>query len=738
MKKQIILLFLSLIIPIKAFANNKEAGVVEDISSKQKPLKNSLISVSNNQIKAKHVAYDSTSQLITATGNIEIISQGYKLNSDKVTYDIKLDQVIATGNVSVKDNKGLTIYGDYIVLKNKFKEGAISSLILHLPNNVQVTAREAIKQGANFGSLKEATYTPCPVCKASAPQWRLRAKTTNINYDKEKVTYKHAFFEIYGVPVFYTPYFVHPTPNAKAQSGILVPQVQDNSLKIPIYWRPKSNLDMTLTPRIMKNKTIYEGELRHKLYSGSYQVEGSITRDDRVKNHDNKDLRSSHFPYRYHILSNGNFQQNEYKYGFLLERSSDKSYMKNFNYGNKPYLVSRMYLDHSSYTNYYTIETMKFQGMRKRDSNATDPLILPHIFYKSKIPHENKSIYSTLEGDVLAYMQSDGTKVNRASLKYLGTKNITIDAHIVDLSVYLRNDLYSTTSIHKNDNELYSVVKKSNKSQNLTKFYLTPEQHTSWKYSLLQRVKDDRYFEIEPKILLVLGRRNNKYRDLLINTDSQYLELRDDNLFHNNRYSGIDNHEYGSRASYGIKMSSNEVHGNFNSSMFLGQLYRLVNNDRLPEQSGMKGKKSNIVGKLDLDILNNTYLYYKFSKDSKKITSEKEEVGALINYKKLTSSAIFSSLKNYVTPEEERFIRQMSINLGYKLGKKWEVNTGVRTNLSSKALRNIIDYGISVTYFGECVKITAKFINNYTSDRERGIKKSHSNTYSIGLRTLNY
>ncbi|MCC2646162.1 MAG: Organic solvent tolerance protein-like protein [Rickettsiaceae bacterium] len=743
MKKHLAVIFFSLLTPYKAFSQANEGNLPINDSNKSQPenfnntLPKKTIIGSGVNIKAKTVTYNASKEFIKAIGNIEVISGDHKLTADELTYDIAKDEVTARGNVIARDNKGITVYGDFIILKSKFKEGVISGLILHLPDNVKVKAQQAIKQGPNYGSLRDASYTPCPTCKTSYPLWRLRAKQTDIDFEKERVSYKHAFFEVFGVPIFYVPYLVHPTPNAKAQSGILVPQIQDNSLRVPLYWRPKSNLDVTVTPRIMRGKTIYEGELRHKIESGSYQVQGSILKDDRAKENKNKNLRRSNRKYRYHLLSNGDFNYHNYNYGFVLENSSDKSYMKNYGYGSKPYLTSRAYIDNSNNLQYYTIETLKFQGMRKRDKHSTDPVILPHVFFKKLFSSEDKTIITTLESDMLAYRQPDGTKVNRASIKGVGTKKVLNEGHVVDLSVYLRSDLYSNSSQQQSQN-YYSPVERNKYNKNVSKSYVIPEQHTSWKYPLLHLIKDGNYFEIEPQALLVLSGNHNKHKDYLINTDSQNLELKDENIFYSNRYSGIDKHEHGTRASYGIKISSHNIDKNINSSFFLGQLYKFSNDQTSYIQNNKDKKHSDLVGKIALDFYETTDIYYKFAKHPRKVSSEKEEIGISTTLSKLTTAANLSSVKNYKIAEEDKYIRQSNLNIGYKLNDNWHFGTGIRTNLSSSSARKIIDYGIHVTYFGECVKITAKFINNYTSDKERGIKKNRSNTFSIGLRTLNY
>ena len=67
--------------------------------------------------------------------------------------------------------------------------------------------------------------------------------------------YQDAFFEIFGQPVFYLPYFQTPDPSVKRKSGFLSPIYGNSSTLgyitgIPYYFALAPNDDFTVTPDI--------------------------------------------------------------------------------------------------------------------------------------------------------------------------------------------------------------------------------------------------------------------------------------------------------------------------------------------------------------------------------------------------------------------------------------------------------------------------------------------------------
>src|SRR3546814_6561556 len=77
--------------------------------------------------------------------------------------------------------------------------------------------------------LENAAYTPCPVeddegCPKN-PSWQIRAVKVMYDRVENKVRYKGARVEIFGLPLIPLPGLSH-TINNEASSGILVPEIR--------------------------------------------------------------------------------------------------------------------------------------------------------------------------------------------------------------------------------------------------------------------------------------------------------------------------------------------------------------------------------------------------------------------------------------------------------------------------------------------------------------------------------
>jgi len=128
-------------------------------------------------------------------------------------------------------------------------------------------------------TLEKAVYTTCKPCKddpEKAPTWQIKAFRIVYNQEKARVEYEDAFFELFGVPVIYMPYFSHSDPEAPRQSGFLVPGVGHSSdigyfLEVPYYFALDPSYDLVIAPMYTENDgPLLKSEWRQRTESGSY------------------------------------------------------------------------------------------------------------------------------------------------------------------------------------------------------------------------------------------------------------------------------------------------------------------------------------------------------------------------------------------------------------------------------------------------------------------------------------
>lgn len=664
-------------------------------------------------VAADIVEYNSQENYIYAKGNIKIKFNNYTLTSDTLVYDIENDQLWANGRVKIQDqNKTITL-GESAIFKDQLKIGVIKDFILKFNDNSIIVSKLAKRIDKNHISLHMTTFTPCQIPCSGNPIWQISSKETLIDYEEEKIIYKNIFIEVYGIPIFFSPYFSHPLPSAQAKSGILIPKIEKDSFSLPFYLRVKPNLDFTLTPRISKNYVITELETRHRTSMGYYQIiasYGYVPYKERKKN--------SGF-----VSSFGDFYKDNYKYGFNINQTSDKAFLKNYYERYDSYLDSKMYFTNIYGLNYINIEGFHFQGLRSDNLSVADPWIFPKIRTKNVINlNDEENSYLTIKDDFLIYKEPNPKLIFKNSLDLSLTHNMLLsNGQLITLIARTIGDLYS----YKN---FFIKADKNFKSY----YRNIPEVQAIWRYPFIKSISSISSAIIEPIFSLTLGRKANDNDKRFKLIDSSRIEITADNLFTSNHYSGTDYHEFGTRLSYGVNAAFLSLQNYY--TLFIGQYFHEHN-------INSNDKKSNI-GKLAANFGENLEFFYKYRK-GKNFKSIKDELGSNIliknlqltfNFIKLTNLKKYYSEENYYLTKNNATQIQYIIN--YQLNSNWLISHDMRLDLIKGRIKPI-SKTIRVTYFKDCVKISAKLYDNYTSDRIRGIKEVHSKTVTFGLKVLN-
>ena len=115
-------------------------------------------------------------------------------------------------------------------------------------------------------------YSTCNACETDPlrpPLWQLRAMSAVQDTENKRIEYYDGVLEMAGVPVGYFPYFSHPDPSVRRDSGLLIPSIGSSShigffAAQPYYWVIDDQSDATITPMITANAGVQLGvELIH-------------------------------------------------------------------------------------------------------------------------------------------------------------------------------------------------------------------------------------------------------------------------------------------------------------------------------------------------------------------------------------------------------------------------------------------------------------------------------------------
>ncbi|OYX37345.1 MAG: organic solvent tolerance protein, partial [Sphingomonas sp. 32-62-10] len=142
------------------------------------------------QFSAEGIEYDGNADIITATGDVRMFRQGDRLRADRIVWNRKSGQVVATGNIVVTNPGGDAAYGDSIELTDSLKDGVVENMLVVLDQGGRLAADRGSRKNG-IVTLDDAAYTPCSVVDSSncpkEPSWKITAIRVVYNPDKKRI-----------------------------------------------------------------------------------------------------------------------------------------------------------------------------------------------------------------------------------------------------------------------------------------------------------------------------------------------------------------------------------------------------------------------------------------------------------------------------------------------------------------------------------------------------------------------
>lgn len=683
------------------------------------------------EIEADSMGYDKVKSLVTASGNVEVVQGGRILLADKVTYDQQNNLVEAEGNIKLTEPTGNVFYANKISLKDDLKKGVIDHFRAKFTDDSRMSADVAKRVDETILVMEKAAYSPCPLCEedpTKAPLWQVRANKATIDDEKQRVTYNHAFFDVRGVPVLYTPYLSHPTPDAKRKSGFLIPKYSTDKIfgttvKVPYYYNIAPNKDLTLSPTFTSNEgNILSGEYRHLLPNGKYTLEASITNPDRVdvagNTIDGDEVRG-------HIEGAGDFVINEiWGWGFDGKRSTDDTYLRRYNFGDEDVLTSKVFATAIDGRNFMNVEAITFQGLKANDDPGATPFIMPSVNAHWESNAGYKGSRWKVDGNVLALRRDEGVSSNRLSLKGgWHIPYITKTGQVFEFNTSLRGDGYFVDDVPED-----ATNANSRKLDGFASRFI-PQAELKWS---LPMVRKKMFLEPTAKFIISpYGGNSNKIH----NEDSQDIEFSDENLFDANHFTGFDRVESGPRVNYGLRGGIYDAYkGDIN--FLVGQNYRTREDSNFSSSSGLDSNFSDYVGRIAYESENNLSLAYKFRVDQESFSFNRNAVTVgldlspvKLNVDYLSVDDNFDITTNNVDGNRELVLANAAIDIT----EKWELSGGGHRNLESGEW---VSTKANVIYKGDCVDVRLAWFKEFTRDRD--IRPNTTLSLQISLKNLGY
>ncbi|MEX0644309.1 MAG: LPS assembly protein LptD, partial [Parvularculaceae bacterium] len=387
------------------------------------------------------------------------------LKADKLAYDPATDIVVAEGHVSISNEGVEAVFADRVELTGDLRDGIAENFSAILEDNARLAGDTAVREQGARTALKRAVYTACNLCDKNGnprtPTWRVRALRVTRDEERKVVRFRHAFFELKGVPILYAPFLQGPDPSVERQSGFLTPVIGASSrlgfnLELPYYLALSNHQDATFYPKYTSNDgVLWQGEYRRRDKSGYHVAQAGFINfknaavPDGEPAADVPDLRW-HFFGRGHRKFGDNWTA-----GYDVERVSDNTYLRRYGVQRRGdlrqeivtsstnRLRSNAYVRWRSGGSELSFDTYAFQGLRATDSASLTPYVLPLVSFRHDFGDEVAGGRAHVLANFATLLRTGGADTQRftASADW-EREHITAGGHRFRIFAELRADAY--------------------------------------------------------------------------------------------------------------------------------------------------------------------------------------------------------------------------------------------------------------------------------------------------------
>jgi len=190
------------------------------------------------RLRADHAQYNSETGEARATGHVRYDTDTQSLEATDGTYNFRSGQ------------------GTFHNVRGTVKAVRLSNKnVLVSQNPFLFSAREVRRINEQTYQIYNAWVTVCP---ADRPTWKFHTRRATIRIEKS-ARLRNANFRLMGIPILYLPYASVPVGRHLRQSGFLIPEIGQSTLKGFIigdafYWAPVSWFDSTINAELFSRR----------------------------------------------------------------------------------------------------------------------------------------------------------------------------------------------------------------------------------------------------------------------------------------------------------------------------------------------------------------------------------------------------------------------------------------------------------------------------------------------------
>ena len=769
-----ILIFASLLISSKLLSEEIkfEANSIELIDKDERILAKKNVKIFNKKetIYADEMDYDKLKQIIKAKGNI-IVENKYdkiKILSDQIDYDKKSEIIIFYKNVSV-ELKNKFYFNTNKAIYNKLKE----EIVINSPSNfsdnfgneiksknltflvdkklLKINSVELIDQLKNeyffdnaiidlkndqlvadgikidffketFGNsendprlrgnyffsdssislIKKGVFTTCKKKDGEkCPPWQFKAK--EIKHDKSKKTlyYKNAWLEVYDKPIFYFPRFFHPDPTVKRQSGFLMPKFESSSslgdsFTIPYYKVIAQNKDLTLTPKIFnESEILLQNEYRQENKNSSHITDLSLKKGENSS-------KSHFFSKTIADLDLSFFDNSELELN--IETTSNNNYLKSHKIKseitNSNSLLNSFLLLKGNRKN-LSIEAKveAYEDLTKEQSSDAYQFLLPSFELSNNF---NNNLTLVSNGYNKNYDTNVFEKVLINDLKYNSSPRISSYGLVNKFNILFKN----VTTESKNSQEHNNDFRSKNYGSILYDLSF-PMKKESDNFNSLFSGKAS---------LMYSPNKNKNIKDL-----DRKIDIK--NVFSQNRLSLSDSVEGGQSITLGGEYELSDKQKNSILTAGLASVLRDKNEIKLPTNSTINNKSSDLIGSINFRPNKNFDFDYSFSVDNDLSSTNYNLIKTDIKINKFVTTFEFLQEDDEIG-SENYYSNEMKLILNKSNSLKYRTRRNKKTDLREY-------YNLIYEYKNDCLTAAIQYNKDYYSDKD--LKPNEEIFFSISI-----
>jgi len=671
---------------------------------------------------ADTLEYNSDTDVVTASGNVQMLREGYRLRADTVTWNRNTGSVEAGGNVSVTDAEGNIAYGDTIEVTDTLRDGVVDNLLLIMQEGGRLVARKGTRANGVY-ALEKAAYSPCPVeghdgCPKE-PSWQIKAVKVRYDPKRHRVSYRGARLEMFGIPIALLPGFSHAVGEGGG-SGLLMPDVKLNGVNglevsLPYYIRLASNRDVTITPHVFTEQLpLLELGYRALTNKGAYQVNAYATSSARRST--NLATAPNNREFRGYLEGSGKYQFDQnWSLSGSLRRATDRTFLRRYDISRDDRLRSVVKAERIDADSYLSIAGWSVQSLRLGDSQGQMPIALPVIDYRLRLEDPVLGGRVQLQANSLAITRTTGQDTQRAfASAQWQMRRLTGMGQELVFTAYARGDVY-----HSSQNDLNDIPAYAGDGGWDGRAIGAVAAEARWPFigGFLGGTQ-----RITPRVQVVAA---PKLENLsLPNEDARTVDLEDSNLFALNRFPGYDRFEDSSRITFGVEYALNLK--NFSLETVVGQSYRIDSRPTLlPDGTGLSQRVSDVVGRTTVRYRDFLALTHRFRLDKDSLAVRRNEVDATIGSRRTYATVGYLRLDRNVTQQLEDFSDREELRVGARIAfaRYWSVFGSTVIDLTGKDEDPVtvadgyepIRHRLGIAYQDECLDIGLTWRRNYQS-----------------------